>query len=48
MYLFFQMIFPFRLLHNIKQSPWYHGVGRLWLSILNIVLWGGGVKMAEE
>ena len=31
-----QILFPFRLLHNIKQSSLWYTVGPCWLSILNI------------
>ena len=31
----FQIIFPFRLLYNIKQSSLCYTVGPFWLSILN-------------
>ena len=31
----FQILFPFRLLHNIEQSSLCHMVGSCWLSILN-------------
>ena len=34
----FQIIFPFRLLHNIKQSSLYYAVGPCWLSILNMAV----------
>ena len=32
----FQILFPFRLLHNIEQHSLYYIVGLCWLSILNI------------
>ena len=32
----FQILFPFRLLHNIEQSSLCYTVGPCWLSILNI------------
>ena len=32
----FQIIFPFRLLHNIEQSSLCYTIGPCWLSILNI------------
>ena len=32
----FQILFPFRLLHNIEQSFLCYTVGPCWLSILNI------------
>ena len=32
----FQILFPFRLLHNIEQSTLCYTVGPCWLSILNI------------
>ena len=31
----FQILFPFRLLHNTKQSSLCYTVGPCWLSILN-------------
>ena len=31
----FQILFPFRLLHNIEQHSLYYIVGLCWLSILN-------------
>ena len=34
----FQILFPFRLLHNIEQSSLCYTVGPCWLSILNIVV----------
>ena len=34
----FQIIFPFRLLHNIEQSSLCYTVGPCWLSILLIYL----------
>ena len=34
---FFQILFPFRLLHNIEQRSLCYTVGPYWLSILNIV-----------
>ena len=32
----FQILFPFKLLHNIEQSSLCYTVGPCWLSILNI------------
>ena len=34
----FQILFPFRLLHNIEQSSQCYTVGPCWLSILNIAV----------
>ena len=34
----FQILFPFRLLHNIEQSSLCYTVGPCWLSILNIAV----------
>ena len=34
----FQILFPFRLLQNIKQCFLYYTVGPCWLSILNIAV----------
>ena len=34
----FQILFPFRLLHNIEQSSLCYTVGPCWLSILFIYL----------
>ena len=34
----FQILFLFRLLHNIEQSSLYYTVGPCWLSILNTVM----------
>ena len=35
----FQIMFSFRLLHNIEQSSLCYIVGPYWLSILNIVVY---------
>ena len=40
----FQILFPFRLLHNIEQSSLCYTVGPCWFSILNIAVRGGIVK----
>ena len=40
----FQLLFPFRLLHNIDQSSLYYTVGPCQLSILNI---GKAIKPME-
>ena len=37
----FQIIFPFRLLHNIEQNSLCYTVGPCWLSILSIAVKGG-------
>ena len=34
----FQVIFPFRLSHNIEQSSLCYTVGPCWLSVLNIAV----------
>ena len=34
----FQIIFPFKLLHNIEQSSLCYTVGPCWLSVLNIAV----------
>ena len=34
----FQILFPFRLLHNIEWSSLCYTVGPCWLSILNIAV----------
>ena len=34
----FQILFPFKLLHNIEQSSLCYTVSPCWLSILNIVV----------
>ena len=34
----FQIIFPFRLLYNIKQSSLCYTIGPFWLFILNAVV----------
>ena len=34
----FQILFPFRLLHNIEQSSLCYTVGPCWLSMLNIAV----------
>ena len=38
MYFFFQIIFPYRLLHNIEHSSWFYTADPCWLSILYRVL----------
>ena len=35
----FQILFPFRLLQNIEQSPLCYMVGPCWLSVLNVTLY---------
>ena len=35
----FQILFPFRLLQNIEQSPLRYMVGPCWLSVLNVTLY---------
>ena len=35
----FQILFPFRLLHNIEQSSLCYRVGPYWLCILNIAVY---------
>ena len=37
-FILFQILFPFRLLHNIEQSSLYYTVGHCWLSILSMVV----------
>ena len=37
-FFFFQILFPFRLLHNIEQSSFCYTVGPCWLSSLNIAV----------
>ena len=34
----FQILFPFKLLHNIEQSSLCYTAGSCWLSILNIAM----------
>ena len=34
----FQILFPFRLLHNIEQRSLCYTVGPCWLSVLNIAV----------
>ena len=34
----FYILFPFRLLQNIEQSPLCYTTGRYWLSVLNIAV----------
>ena len=37
-YVLFQILFPYRLLHNIKYSSWCYKVVPCWLYILYIVV----------
>ena len=37
-FILFQILFPFRLLHNIERSSLCYTVGPFWVSILNIAV----------
>ena len=48
MYLFFKIIFPFRLLQNIKPYSLHYTVGPYWLSNLNIPVLHAKVFPSKE